>query len=100
MVDNVYAYVVQYNGRYDITIDTICDIMVNESDGNKNDLIIKNTDLYFIALIGSTALQRLAEVHTLVLNFLEENCTDYKYDNLITDWKNTTIVSSSMSECL
>lgn len=43
MVDNVYAYVVQYNGRYDITIDTICDIMVNESDGNKNDLLIKNT---------------------------------------------------------
>lgn len=81
MVDNVYAYVVQYNGRFDITIDTICDIMVNETD-------------------GSTALERLAEVHTLLLNFLGENCTDYKYDNLITDWKNTTIVSSSMSEYL
>ncbi|XP_026472568.1 LOW QUALITY PROTEIN: putative serine protease F56F10.1 [Ctenocephalides felis] len=73
-----FAGIVQYNkdnrmskdGTSNITIDTLCDIMVNEAIG--------------------TPLDRLAEVNSLMLNATDEKCLDYKYDNMISKLRNTS----------
>lgn len=76
LADN-FAGVVQYNKDnrafkkspgWNITIDTVCDIMTNES-------------------IGS-AVDRLAAVNTLLLKTYQEPCLDYKYDKMIESIKN------------
>ncbi|XP_054264799.1 putative serine protease K12H4.7 [Macrosteles quadrilineatus] len=75
MADNI-AGIVQYNkdnrafrsSTWNITIDTVCDIMVNQSLGNTQ--------------------ARYAAVNTLLLDAYEENCLDYKYNNYIEELKN------------
>lgn len=69
-----FAGVVQYNKdnspHATITIDDVCEIMVNTSIGAQVD--------------------RLAQVNTLLLNQSKEKCLDYKYDNMINEMKNTS----------
>lgn len=76
LADN-FAGVVQYNKDnrgfrkspgWNITIETVCDIMTNESSGS--------------------AVDRLASVNTLFLNTYQEPCLDYKYDKMIKGIKN------------
>lgn len=76
LADNI-AGVVQYNKDnrafkkspgWNITIDTVCDIMTNESSGS--------------------AVDRFAAVNTLMLETYQEPCLDYKYDKMIKEMKN------------
>ncbi|KAL1505364.1 hypothetical protein ABEB36_004948 [Hypothenemus hampei] len=73
IIDDDFAYLVQYHGRLSISIDDICEILVNDTADN------------------STALKRLAQAHVFMLNSSNTECTDYKYENLLADWRNTTI---------
>ncbi|XP_054258619.1 putative serine protease K12H4.7 [Macrosteles quadrilineatus] len=71
-----FAGVVQYNkdnrmsDTAHITIDTLCDIMVNESLG--------------------TPVIRYAAVNSLLLETNYESCLDYTYENYLKEIKNTT----------
>lgn len=74
-----FAGVVQYNkdnriGKSakakNITIETLCDIMVNESQG--------------------PPVNRLAAVNNLILKTYDQKCLDFKYDNMISDIRNVT----------
>lgn len=76
-----FAGVVQYNKdnrignkvkAKNITIETLCGIMIDQNKG--------------------TPVDRLAEVNRLILNAYDEKCLDYKYDKMIeklreTSWK-------------
>lgn len=69
-----FAGVVQYNKDYSphatVTIDQICDIMVNTTIG--------------------PPVSRLAEVNRVLLVEQKEKCLDYKYDKMISEMKNTS----------
>jgi len=71
-----FAGVVQYNkdnrvsSTSKITIDTLCNIMVNETLG--------------------TPVIRYAAVNSLFLDTMEEQCLDYTYENYINELKNTS----------
>lgn len=69
-----FAGVVQYNKDYSphatVTIDQICDIMVDQSIGPQ--------------------VKRLAEVNKLLLKQGNQTCLDYKYDKMIEEMKNTS----------
>lgn len=74
-----WAGIVQYNKDNrighkskvsNITIDTLCDIMINQELGTPSD--------------------RLAAINSLLLNATDQDCFDYKYDNMIEDVKNTS----------
>lgn len=73
-----FAGVVQYNkdnriGKSakakNVTIDVICDIMTNEALGEPS--------------------HRLAAVNNLILKTYDQKCLDYKYDEMISELKNT-----------
>lgn len=69
-----FAGVVQYNKDYSphatVSIDQICDIMVNTTIG--------------------PPVTRLAEVNRVLLVQQKEKCLDYKYDNMIAEMKKTS----------
>lgn len=74
-----FAGVAQYNkdnriGKSskgaNITIDTLCNIMTNQTMGAQ--------------------VKRLAAVNDLLLNAYEQKCLDYKYDTMINEMKNTS----------
>lgn len=72
-----FAGVVQYNKdnrrsskTANITIDTICDILVNETRG--------------------TPVSRLAEMSNMLLNANGEKCFDYKYSKMIEELRNVS----------
>lgn len=69
-----FAGVVQYNKdnspHATITIDDVCDIMINTTIGAQID--------------------RLAAVNKLLLDQSKENCLDYKYDKMIKSMQNTS----------
>lgn len=69
-----FAGVVQYNKdnspHATITIDEVCDIMVNDTLGPQID--------------------RLAAVNELLLNQSKEKCLDYKYDKMVKEMQNTS----------
>ncbi|XP_057668742.1 putative serine protease F56F10.1 isoform X1 [Diorhabda carinulata] len=74
LADN-FAGIVQYNKdnrestrKLNITVDTLCDIMVNETIGPE--------------------VNRLAAVNDLLLRVNNETCLDYKYDKMIEELKN------------
>jgi len=59
-----------------ITINTLCDIMTNDTD-------------------GSTPFERYARVNDLMLSVFDKNCTDFKYSKTVTemqeeDWHSAT----------
>lgn len=72
-----FAGVVQYNkdnrigkGKSNITIDTLCNIMDNDTLGQPID--------------------RLAAVNSLILDAYNQSCLDYKYDKMITQYRNVS----------
>ncbi|XP_046667646.1 putative serine protease K12H4.7 [Homalodisca vitripennis] len=77
MADNL-AGIVQYNkdnrafrsSSWNITIDTVCDIMTDHSLGNP--------------------VVRYAAVNSLMLDVYDEPCLDYKYDTMIEELRNTS----------
>ncbi|XP_018571375.1 putative serine protease K12H4.7 [Anoplophora glabripennis] len=77
-VSDVFAYVAQYNknnGR-PISVDDLCDILVNETYGDE--------------------LQRLVEVNKL---FYGSSCVDYRYQNVVDGMLDVTItVSGNMRQ--
>ncbi|XP_050303623.1 putative serine protease K12H4.7 [Anthonomus grandis grandis] len=77
LTDDIFAYVTQYNGRLQVSIDDLCEIMVNDTE-------------------GYSMLQRLGQVNSLMLNTTSTNCTDFKYTNFLGKLQNTTIKASSM----
>jgi len=62
VVDNL-AGVVQYNGHYEVTIDTVCNLMTDEESG--------------------TPLERFAQLNTLMLDMYQTECLDHKYSSFI-----------------
>ncbi|XP_055378739.1 putative serine protease K12H4.7 isoform X2 [Condylostylus longicornis] len=72
-----FADVVQYNKdnspHATITIDDVCDVMMNETLGSP--------------------LTRLAEVNKLMLTKTKDECLDYKYDKMINEMKNISWLS-------
>lgn len=68
----MFAGVVQYNKDYSsharITIDQVCDIMINTTIG--------------------PPVNRLAEVNKLMMAEQKDKCLDYKYDHMVTEMKN------------
>lgn len=71
---NNFADVVQYNkdnrNGSTITIDNVCDILVDEKKG--------------------VPVNRLAEVSNMLLKKNEEKCLDYKYSKMIDELRNIT----------
>lgn len=74
-----FAGVVQYNkdNRHDtvspelkVTIDSVCDIMLNKSQGSE--------------------IMRLAAVNSLILKKTNETCLDFKYDKMIQKLRSTS----------
>lgn len=69
-----FAGVVQYNKdnspHATVTIDTVCDIMMNETIGPQ--------------------VARLGAVNTLMLEQSKDKCLDYKYDKMIQEMRNTS----------
>ncbi|KAJ9590369.1 hypothetical protein L9F63_016606, partial [Diploptera punctata] len=68
------AGVAQYNkdnreGTHNITLDTVCDVMSNQSIG--------------------TPVHRFAAVNNILLQASDEKCLDYKYDKMIKELQNT-----------
>ncbi|KAF5283542.1 hypothetical protein FQA39_LY17322 [Lamprigera yunnana] len=72
-----FASIVQYNkdnriggnGKlFNITINTLCNMMTNETLGS--------------------SLDRLAKINSLLLNAYDQECLDYKYDKMITALQN------------
>ncbi|XP_066259153.1 putative serine protease K12H4.7 [Euwallacea similis] len=78
IVDNDFAYAVQYNGRSELSIDTVCNIMTND-------------------LADTDPLQRLGEVNSLVLNSSKSDCLSFQYEEFVLSHQNTRLPSSSMS---
>lgn len=79
LADNI-ASIVQYNKdnrqesrSANITIDTICDILVDDKLGR--------------------AVDRYAYVSNMVLNATKEKCLDYRYVNMIHSLRNTSWTS-------
>lgn len=74
-----FAGVVQYNKDYSphasVTIDVVCDVMMNQTFG--------------------APVARLAEVNRILLVQQGEKCLDYKYDKMIEDMKNTSWTSKA-----
>lgn len=60
-----------------ITIQTLCDIMVNDTD--------------------ATAFERYGKVNELMLTATERNCTDFRYLKSVKDMQQTTWDSSAAS---
>ncbi|CAG9772228.1 unnamed protein product [Ceutorhynchus assimilis] len=78
LADNIFAFVVQYNGTLNnLSINTICDVMTSDTESTTN-------------------LQKLSQINSLILNYTNTDCIDYKYASLVASWQNTTIVASSM----
>lgn len=69
-----FAGVVQYNKdnspHATLTIDDVCDIMINTTIGAQID--------------------RLAAVNKLLLDQSKEKCLDYKYDKMVQEMRNTS----------
>lgn len=74
-----FAGVVQYNkdnriGKSttlkNVTIDVVCDIMVNQTIG--------------------PPVTRLAAVNTLLLDTYDEKCLDFKYENMVNELRNVS----------
>lgn len=69
-----FAGVVQYNKDYSphakITIDQVCDIMVNTTIGPQ--------------------INRLAAVNDLILKQEKQDCLDYKYDKMVGKMRNNS----------
>ncbi|XP_066140947.1 putative serine protease K12H4.7 [Euwallacea fornicatus] len=78
MVDNNFAYAVQYNGRSEISIDNVCTIMTNDT-------------------ADTSPLQKLGEVNSLVLKSSGSDCLSFDYEKFVLSHQNTTLPSSSMS---
>ncbi|XP_030756791.1 putative serine protease K12H4.7 [Sitophilus oryzae] len=79
LADDNFAYVAQYNKNPslgNLTVDFVCDIMVDESIG--------------------TVVDRLGKVNTAVLNKTGSECLDYTYTSMITQYTNVTADPSSM----
>jgi pimeloyl-ACP methyl ester carboxylesterase len=81
LADN-FAGVVQYNKdnreatkKLNLTVDRLCDIMVDESIGQE--------------------ILRLAAVNDLILESNNETCLDYKYDKMISELKSTSLESEA-----
>lgn len=79
LADN-FASIVQYNKdnrqssqTLNITIENVCDILVNEEIG--------------------IPIDRLAYVSNTILNATKEKCLDYRYDKMIRELRNTTWTS-------
>ncbi|XP_066140966.1 putative serine protease K12H4.7 [Euwallacea fornicatus] len=72
-----FAYIVQYSGLISISINDVCNVMIDESIG--------------------TPLQRLAQVNSLMLQYFSQNCTSYNYEKMVTYYQNTAISTSSMA---
>lgn len=79
LADN-FASVVQYNKdnrqssqTANITIETVCDILVDEKIG--------------------IPVDRLAYVSNMILNATKEKCLDYRYDKMIRELRNTSWAS-------
>jgi len=75
LADN-FASIVQYNKdnrqssqTLNITIETVCDILVDEKIG--------------------IPIDRLAYVNNMILNATKEKCLDYRYDKMIRELRNT-----------
>lgn len=75
-----FAGIVQYNKdnrqssqTANITIETICDILVDEKIGK--------------------SIDRLAYVSNMILNATKEKCLDYRYDKMIHELRNITWAS-------
>lgn len=71
---SLFAGVVQYNKDYRpaarVTIDQVCDIMLNQTIGPQ--------------------VQRLAAVNRLLLTEQNQTCLDYRYDRMIAGMRNTS----------
>ena len=69
-----FADVVQYNkdnrNESSITIDMVCDVLVNEKNG--------------------VPVNRLAEVSNMLLKKNKEKCLDYKYNKMVEEMRNTS----------
>lgn len=80
---SLFAGVVQYNKDYSpharVTIDQVCDIMVNTTIGPQ--------------------VNRLAEVNRLMMNEQKDKCFDYKYEKMVTEMKNVSWDSDVASGC-
>ncbi|CAG9821606.1 unnamed protein product [Phaedon cochleariae] len=63
------------NRKHNVTLDTLCDIMVNQTIGPQ--------------------INRLAAVNSLILNISNQTCLDYKYDKMIQEMKNISWDSES-----
>jgi len=75
-----FAGVVQYNKdnrqssqSVNITIETVCDILVDEKVGK--------------------SIDRLAYVNSMILNATKEKCLDYRYDTMIHELRSITWAS-------
>lgn len=75
-----FAGIVQYNKdnrqsseTANITIETVCDILVDEKLGK--------------------SIDRLAYVSNMILNATKEKCLDYRYDKMIHELRNVTWAS-------
>lgn len=75
-----FAEIVQYNKdnrqsskTANITVDTICDILIDEKIG--------------------IPIDRLAYVNSMLLNATKEKCLDYRYINMIHELRNVTWAS-------
>lgn len=66
----LYVYICEFLYYLIFVLFKLCDIMVNDNKGS--------------------ALDRLAEVNSLLLNATDEECLDYKYDNMINKLRNTS----------
>jgi len=69
IVDNLAA-VVQYNGRYEVTIDTVCNLMTDEASG--------------------TPLERFSQLNTVILNMFGSECLDHQYSSYLEMLKDTS----------
>lgn len=75
-----FAGIVQYNkdnrqssATLNITVDTVCDILVNEKIG--------------------IPVDRLAVINAMLLNATKEKCLDYRYNKMIHELRNITWAS-------
>lgn len=78
-----FAGVVQYNKdnspHAKITIDEVCDVMLNTTIG--------------------APVDRLAAVNSLLLDESKQKCLDYKYQNMVKSMQNTSWDSEEASGC-
>lgn len=72
-----FAGIAQYNKdnrigkrKNNVTLDTLCEIMTNQTLG--------------------TPVNRLAKINDLILKISNETCLDYNYDNMINELKNVS----------